>query len=165
MCLTWDVSFSRIPAKGWQAQKGRGWHRSLPLSALHGIPHQTPVLDVTQIPQLGPAGPIAFFFFFSFSFLCFLISSSQVLLSHYRNAPKSCAKTCLPSFSMAQAQLSVDRWARHLGNSQLPVPDGVSLVQEKAHNWVAGTDALQTVSGSVFLILPVPYLVSLHMQR
>lgn len=41
MCPTWDVSFSRIPAKGWQAQKGRGWHA--PRAPPSCPPRQTPV--------------------------------------------------------------------------------------------------------------------------
>lgn len=93
-----------------------------------------------------------------FSFLCFLISSLAQSLSQ-RNAPNTSAKMCLPFFQVARAQLSVDRWAHHLGNSQFPGPDGVSLVQEKAHNWVAGTDALQTVSGSVLFFLRVPHCI------
>lgn len=106
MCLTRDVSFSRIPAKGWQAQKGRGWHRSLPLSALRGIPHQTPVLGVTQIPQLMPGSSRARCFLFG----CFLISSSRVLCSRevkemlQRPLPKCvCAS---PRWHMPNCQLT-----------------------------------------------------------
>lgn len=45
---------------------------------------------------------------------------------------------------------SVDTWAYHLGN-ELPVADGVLLVQEQTHSWDAGTDALQSVSRCVHL--------------
>ena len=87
MCLTWDVSFSSIPAKGWQAQKGRGWHCSLWRSALHGIPHQTPVLGVTQIPQLMLGSSSAHHvFFFLFPHL-FISSLAQPL------SCKKCSKS------------------------------------------------------------------------
>lgn len=66
------------PCQGLASPERRGWHRSLRLSALHGIPHQTPVLGVTQIPQLMPGSSSAHHIFF----FCFLISLSQVLLSH-----------------------------------------------------------------------------------
>lgn len=92
MCLTWDVLFSRIPAKGWQAQKGRGWHHSLPSLATHGIPHQMPVLGMTQISELGLAGPNAFLdFFFSFFLLCVF---SSLLKSCSAIKLKKCSK-CL----------------------------------------------------------------------
>lgn len=102
MCLTQDVSFSRIPAKGWQAQKGRGWHHSLPLPTLHGIPHQTPVLGMTQIPQLMPGSSRAHCIFFP------LISSSQVLLSHY---VKEVLQTPVPKYVCSS------QW--HMPNCQL----------------------------------------------
>lgn len=109
MCLARDVSFSRIPAKGWQAQKGRGQHHSLSLSALRGIPHQTPVLGVTQIPQLVPGSSRArcFFFFIFFH----PVSSSLHLKSCSAIKLKKCSKdlcqnVCPSQWHMPNCQLT-----------------------------------------------------------
>lgn len=93
MCLPWDVLFSRIPAKGWQGQKGRGWHQSI----LYGLPIRRLFQrrDLDSLAGTRRASSASYL-------LCFLISSSQALLSHYilkkkkkKKASKSCAKMCL----------------------------------------------------------------------
>lgn len=98
---------------------------------------------------MGPEGPHCPPIFSVFPSPYLQLCSAIKFKKKKKKTLKNCAKMCL-AFSVAWVQLSVDMWTYHLGNSQLPVADGVSLVQEKTHSWVAWTDALQSISGCVF---------------
>lgn len=120
MCLPWDVLFSRIPAKGWQGQKGRGWHQSI----LYGLPIRRLFQrrDLDSLAGTRRASSASYL-------LCFLISSSQALLSHYilkkkkkkkllRAVPKCVCPSCGTSTTVSRhvgtppgERASCSRWS------------------------------------------------------
>lgn len=61
---------------------------------------------------LGPAAPAFYFLLFSHPFI-----SRRARSLHWRSAPEACAKMSLALFSVASAQLWVDRWGHHLRHS------------------------------------------------
>lgn len=77
VCPTRDVSFSRAPAKAWQAQKGRRWHAPHTPALRGGLPVRRLFRARPRPPGRGPRQPAR-------CSLLFPVSSSlrQVLLGH-----------------------------------------------------------------------------------